>query len=186
MNASILYLEDAVDQFEKYKQMAERSMAQVSDEDLFRVAFDDGNSIAVIAKHMAGNMLSRWTNFLTEDGEKANRNRDDEFEMDPDWNRGQLMAYWETGWASVFNALQSINHNQLTDHVTIRGESLPVVKAISRQLTHYAYHVGQIVLLARTYTGTNWQSLSIPRGQSEQFNAAYWGSRKASRPEIKP
>ena len=184
MNAGHVFLEDAQAQFKKYKNMAERAMAQVSDEDLFREATESGNSMAIIAKHMAGNMCSRWTDFLTTDGEKETRNRDDEFEMEPNWSRKDVLAYWETGWERLFEAVNPLMPSDLARTVTIRGEDHLVLVAISRQLTHYASHVGQIILLARSFTGKDWESLSIPRGQSEEFNAQYWGSRKASRPDF--
>ncbi len=183
MQASTLYLADARSQFDKYKVAAELAMAQVSDGDLFDIPFAGGNSIAIIAKHLAGNMLSRWTNFLTTDGEKKDRNRDDEFEMDPGWSRSDLMAYWDRGWACVSDAVDSLTEEDLALSVTIRGEEHSVVRAISRQMTHYAYHVGQIVLLARVHAGDSWQTLSIARGESEKFNAAHWGMRTASRPD---
>ena len=184
MSASTLYLSDATQQFAKYKLMAERAMDQVNEKQLFSVPYEDGNSIAIVAKHMAGNMFSRWTDFMTTDGEKENRNRDDEFEMDEAWGRRELMAYWNRGWDCLFDALAPLEASDLEDTVTIRGESHSVVRAISRQMTHYAYHIGQIVLLARYYSGDNWRSLSIPRGQSKPFNAANWGKRSASRPEL--
>ena len=184
MNASTLYLNDALEQFAKYKLMAERAMDQVNENQLFSVPYDDGNSIGIIAKHLAGNMLSRWADFLTADGEKRDRNRDDEFEMDPSWDRKRLMAYWNQGWECLFEALATLEESDLENKVTIRGESHSVVRAISRQMTHYAYHVGQIVLLARYHAGPNWRSLSIPRGRSENFNAANWGTKKAGRGEL--
>ncbi len=156
MDPTTEYLSDARNQFDKYKVTAELAMAQVLDGDLFDVPFAGGNSIAIIAKHLAGNMLSRWTNFLTKDGEKRDRNRDDEFEMDSDWGRSDLMAYWNRGWSCVSNVMDSLTEEDLTLSVTIRGEEHSVVRAISRQMTHYAYHVGQIVLLARVHAGDSW------------------------------
>jgi len=183
MHSEHLFLDDAKSQFAKYKTMAEQAIDQVSDEDLFHIPVEGGNSMAIIAKHMAGNMLSRWTDFLTADGEKLNRNRDDEFEMDSDWGRGELMTYWNSGWTCLFEAIDPLTPEDLTLAITIRGENHHVLRAVSRQLTHYASHVGQIVLLARMFVGKDWKSLSIPRGQSDQFNAQYWGTRKASRPD---
>jgi len=178
------YLADTRAQFGKYKEMAERAMAQVSDEQLFDVPYGDGNSIAIIAKHLAGNMLSRWTDFLTTDGEKADRNRDDEFEMSSDWGRARLFTYWESGWKCLFEAIDPLNPDDLEKSITIRGEQHRVLRAINRQLTHYAYHVGQMVLLARYHAGSEWKSLSIPRGESDAFNADNWGKRTASRPKV--
>lgn len=183
MQPITLYLSDARDQFHKYKVAAELAMAQVSDRDLFDVPFAGGNSIAIIAKHLAGNMLSRWTDFLTTDGEKKDRNRDDEFEMDPGWSRDELMAYWDRGWSCLSDVMDSLTEEDLARSVTIRGEEHSVVRAISRQMTHYAYHVGQIVLLARVHAGDSWQTLSIARRESEQFNARHWGARSTRRPD---
>ena len=183
MQPTTEYLNDARDQFRKYRTMAERAMIQVSDEAFFQIPFEDGNSIAILSKHMAGNMLSRWTDFLTSDGEKPDRNRDNEFEMDENWTRQDVMSYWEKGWKSVYSAVDTLSDDDLERVVTIRGERHSVVRAISRQLTHYAYHVGQIVLIARHHAGKDWKTLSISRGKSEQFNNEHWGTIKASRPE---
>jgi hypothetical protein len=163
------YLEDSIALFRYYKGMADRAMEQVRDEDLFTVLDVEANSIAVVVKHMAGNMLSRWTDFLTSDGEKPNRNRDSEF-VDPPATREALMKMWESGWECLFAALEPLTDADLTRTVSIRGEAHSVTQAINRQVAHYCYHVGQIVLLAKHFACDRWQSLSVPRNQSAQFN----------------
>ena len=163
------YLEDSIALFRYYKGLADRAMEQVRDEDLFTVLDSEANSIAVVVKHMAGNMLSRWTDFLTSDGEKPNRNRDNEF-LDPPATREALMKMWESGWECMFAALEPLTDADLSRTVTIRGEAHSVTQAINRQVAHYCYHVGQIVLLAKHFACDHWQSLSVPRNQSAQFN----------------
>ena len=163
------YLEDALSLFRYYKLLAERAMAQVRDEDLFAALDEESNSIAILVKHMAGNMRSRWTDFLTTDGEKPIRNRDDEFE-DPPATREQVMQLWESGWAALFAAIEPLTEADLTRTITIRGEAHSVMQTINRQLAHYPHHVGQIVLLARHFAREGWQSLSVPRRGSAEFN----------------
>jgi hypothetical protein len=163
------YLEDSLSLFAYYKRLAERAMDQLTDEQLFEAIDDEANSIAIIVKHMSGNMLSRWTDFLTTDGEKPTRNRDGEFE-EPPATRAALLATWESGWSSVFSALRPLTEADLTRTVTIRGEAHSVMQAINRQLAHYPHHIGQIVLLAKHFAGDHWQSLSIPRKGSVEFN----------------
>jgi hypothetical protein len=165
------YLEDAILNFRGYKKLAEKAFAQTSDEEFFRAIDEEANSIAVIIKHMVGNMLSRWTDFLTSDGEKPDRNRDMEFVITIDTTRAELLAQWEKGWDCVFGAIESLQPDDLMKTVLIRGEAHTVVKAINRQLTHYGYHIGQIVFLAKHFKSTGWQSLSIPRNRSGEFNA---------------
>ncbi len=165
------YLEDAVLNFRGYKKLAEGAFGQVTDEEFFRAIDEEANSIAVIIKHMVGNMLSRWTDFLTTDGEKPDRNRDMEFVITPETTRDEMLAQWEKGWACVFNAIESLQPEDLMKTVLIRGEAHTVVKAINRQMTHYGYHIGQIVFLAKHFKSTGWQSLSIPRNRSSEFNA---------------
>ena len=160
------YLDDTVRQLGKLKRQAEQAIAQVDDRQFFATLDPDANSIAVIMKHVAGNMRSRWTDFLTSDGEKPNRNRDTEFEMPPDSTRAAILAAWEDGWARVTGAISSLTPADLGRTVRIRGEAHTVVEAINRQLTHYAAHVGQIVLLAKHYAGPAWKTLSIPRKAS--------------------
>ena len=163
------YLEDSLSIFHYYKNLAEGAMRQVTDEQLFAVLDTEANSIAIIVKHMAGNMRSRWTEFLTTDGEKPDRDRDSEFAAPPD-NRQTLMDVWEDGWSRVFIALEPLTNADLQASVMIRGEAHSVMQAINRQTAHYAYHVGQIVLLAKHFAHENWQSLSVPRNQSAEFN----------------
>jgi hypothetical protein len=163
------YLEDSLEVFRYYKKLAERAMDQTPDQHLFTALDGEGNSIAIIVKHMAGNMRSRWTDFLTSDGEKPNRNRDSEFE-DPAQTREELLADWQNGWDCVFGALEPLTDEDLDRTVTIRDEAHSVMQAINRQLAHYPHHIGQIVLLAKHFAGDTWQSLSVPRGKSAEFN----------------
>jgi Protein of unknown function (DUF1572) len=165
------YLEDAILNFRGYKKLAEKAFAQTTDEEFFRVLDEEANSIAVIIKHMVGNMLSRWTDFLTTDGEKPDRNRDMEFVITPETTRDEMITQWEKGWNCVFGAIESLQPEDLMKTVLIRGEAHTVVKAINRQMTHYGYHIGQIVFLAKHFKSTGWQSLSIPRNRSGEFNA---------------
>ena len=144
-------------------------MAQVGDEHLFAALDAEANSIAIIVKHMTGNMRSRWTDFLTTDGEKPDRNRDSEF-VDPPVTRAALLSEWENGWVRMFAALEPLTDADLARTVTIRGEPHSVMQAINRQLAHYPHHVGQIVLLAKHFAGDRWQSLSVPRNRSAEFN----------------
>jgi hypothetical protein len=163
------YLEDSIALFHYYKKLAERAMEQVTDEHLTAVLDSEMNSIAIIVKHMAGNMHSRWTDFLTTDGEKPGRNRDNEF-VDAPVSRDALNKMWEVGWQTVFAALSPLSEADLGKTVLIRGEAHSVMQAINRQIAHYAYHCGQIVMLAKHFQGDKWKSLSVPRGQSAQFN----------------
>lgn len=162
------YVADSIAVLHYYKKLAERAMEQCSEADLQRRPGAGENSIAQIVKHLAGNMRSRWTDFLTSDGEKPDRNRDSEFE-DPPADRAALLAQWEAGWGLVFAALEPLADTDLGRTVTIRGEPHSVMQAIHRQVTHYTYHVGQIVLLARQFRGGDWHWLSIPPGRSEEF-----------------
>src|SRR6266849_8376433 len=166
---STSYLEDSVALFHFYKKMAERAMEQVTDEQLFATLDEEMNSIAIIVKHMTGNMRSRWTDFLTSDGEKPDRNRDTEF-VDPPATREELLKRWNEGWKEVFDALTPLSDSDLERSVTIRGEPHSVMQAINRQIAHYAYHCGQIVFLAKHLQSKQWKSLSVPRGKSEVFN----------------
>ncbi len=166
------FLEDAILQFRKYRGLAENALAQVSDADLFRAPAVDSNSIAMVMKHMAGNMRSRWTDFLTSDGEKPDRHRDEEFEIGPSDTKAHVFARWEAGWRQLFAALDALAKEDLLRVVRIRGEAHTVMQAIHRQMAHYAYHVGQIVDLARMFSASRWKSLSIPRGKSNEFDVA--------------
>ncbi|MDQ3755342.1 MAG: DUF1572 domain-containing protein [Acidobacteriota bacterium] len=165
------YLEDSLKVFRNYKGLAEKAFAQVSDEEFFRALDAEANSIAVIIRHLAGNMRSRWTDFLTTDGEKPDRNRDSEFEMNAETTREEVMGWWEQGWQCTFDTLEPLQPEDFDRPLTIRGEPHTVVMAINRQLAHYASHIGQIILLAKHFRSAEWQSLSIPRRQSEQFTA---------------
>jgi len=169
------YLDDCGVQLRKLKTQAEKALAQVDDRQLFAVLDPESNSIAIIMKHMSGNMRSRWTDFLTTDGEKPDRHRDTEFESDAEETRATIMARWEDGWSRFAGAIASLQPADLEKTITIRGERHTVVEAINRQLTHYAAHIGQIVLLAKHYAGPRWQTLSIPRGKSTQVDVAKSG-----------
>lgn len=157
------YIDDAVGQLRRLKESADRSIAQVSDAQLFDTLDPDANSIALLMKHVAGNMRSRWTDFLTADGEKPDRQRDGEFERDTGDSRAALTAMWEAAWALTLETIASLDPADLSKTVRIRGQALSVVHAINRQMTHYAEHVGQIVLLAKHYAGPGWKTLSIPK-----------------------
>jgi hypothetical protein len=163
------YIKDALSLFGYYKKLGERAIDQVSETQLFETLDDEMNSIAIIVKHMAGNMRSRWTHFLTSDGEKPDRNRDSEFVDAPPTREG-VMQLWEQGWECVFTALKPLGEEDLGRRVTIRGEAHSVMQAINRQLAHYAHHCGQIVFLAKHFQHANWKSLSVPRNKSAEFN----------------
>jgi Protein of unknown function (DUF1572) len=167
------YLEDVLRNFRSYKKLAEEALAQIGDEDIFRLIDPEANSIAMLVKHMAGNMRSRWTDFLSSDGEKPDRHRDREFEIDPGTTRAQVMQWWEQGWKYVFDAVEPLKPEDLSRTVLIAGREHSVLQAISRQLLHYAGHVNQIVLLAKHFRGPDWKSLSIPKGQSEAFARSF-------------
>jgi uncharacterized damage-inducible protein DinB len=170
---STSYLQDSIGLFRYYKKLADRAMAQCPDEALFISLDAESNSIAIIVKHMAGNMRSRWLDFLTSDGEKPDRNRDTEFETPPS-TRAELIEMWERSWKYVFDALEPLTEADLMRTVTIRTEPHSVMQAINRQVAHYAHHAGQILFLAKhlTFTKTGkWESLSVPRGKSAEMNA---------------
>ncbi len=159
-----------IKRFEYYKMLGDQSFAQLSEEEIFWQFNEESNSIAAIVKHMAGNMLSRWTNFLTEDGEKAWRNRDAEF-INTFNKKREVLAYWEKGWACLFEALAQITEENLYATIYIRSEAHSVIDAIFRQLAHYPYHIGQIVYIAKMLKNENWKTLSIARNKSGEFNA---------------
>jgi uncharacterized damage-inducible protein DinB len=163
------YLKDSIDLFRYYKKLGDRAIGQCPDEGLFQVLDAESNSIATIVKHMAGNMRSRWTNFLTTDGEKPDRHRDTEFE-EPPKTRAEVLGQWEKGWEYVFEALEPLKETDLARTVIIRTEPHSVMQAINRQIAHYTYHVGQIIFLAKHFTGDKWQTLSVPRRKSAEFN----------------
>jgi len=164
------YLADALSSFRAYKKLADKAIEQTKDDELFVTLDEESNSIAVVMKHMAGNMISRWTDFLTTDGEKPDRNRDMEFVIESSTTRSDVLAYWERGWKCVFDAVEPLTAEDFEKTVTIRGQTHTIVQAINRQMTHYAYHVGQVVFLAKHFRSTDWQSLSVPRNKSAQFN----------------
>jgi hypothetical protein len=163
------YLEDSIALLRHYKKLADGAMRQVTDEQLLACLDPEMNSIALTVKHMTGNMRSRWTDFLNTDGEKPDRDRDSEF-VAPPASRAALLKTWEDGWNLVFDALKPLSDADLSRTVTIRGEAHSVLQAINRQLTHYAYHCGQIVMLAKHLASDHWQSLSVPRNKSADFN----------------
>jgi Protein of unknown function (DUF1572) len=177
---SDLYLNDAIEQFQILKALADKTVAQISKDDFFAVLDEESNSVAIIIKHLAGNMRSRWTDFLMADGEKPDRNRDSEFIIGSQETQENVLEQWEIGWRLVFNALKSLSAVDLGRTVYIRNEAHSVLRAINRQLTHYAYHVGQIVFLGKHFAAGHWQSLSIPRGKSEEFNAEMMKKRRSS------
>jgi hypothetical protein len=165
------FLEYSIKRLLEYKRIADKAIAQISDAALLhQAASENENSIVVIVKHMRGNMLSRWTNFLTEDGEKTWRQREEEFEHE-NMTRVHLLELWEEGWACVFDTLGNLTEEDLQHTIHIRNEPMTAMDAIMRQLMHYSYHIGQIVLLCKEEAGDNWQSLSIPKGGSAAFNA---------------
>jgi uncharacterized protein DUF1572 len=171
------YLDDAMVQLKKLKAQADKALAQTNDDHLFTTLDPESNSIAIIMKHIAGNMRSRWTDFLTTDGEKPDRDRDREFVDEPDTTRAAILARWEDSWSLLFHSLSSLTGDDLGRTVSVRGEPHSVVQAINRQMTHYAAHVGQILLLAKHHAGRNWQTLSIPKGKSKEFEVAKTGAR---------
>lgn len=166
---STSYMEDTLSLFRFYKKGTEGAMEQISDEQLFQTLDEEMNSIAIIVKHMAGNMRSRWTDFLTSDGEKSDRDRDTEF-VAPPKTRAEVMRIWNEGWERVFAALEPLSDADVDRKVIIRGEPHSVMQAVNRQLGHYAYHCGQIVFLAKHFKGSDWKTLSVPRNKSAEFN----------------
>ena len=173
------YLEDSLSLFRLYKKLADGAMGQVTDDQLFTVLDEEMNSIAVVVKHMAGNMRSRFTAFLTSDGEKPSRHRDQEFEMAANTTRAEIMRWWEEGWTCALSAIESLQPEDVEKTVYIRGEAHSVLQAVNRQLAHYAYHVGQIVFLAKHFRFGDWKSLSVPRGKSEEFNQKLAGKQRS-------
>ena len=163
------YLDEARRQMRGHKRMGEGAMAQLRDEDFFVTLDAESNSVAILVKHLAGNMRSRFTDFLTTDGEKPDRFRDTEFELTPTTTRADVMKWWEEGWACVFGTIDSLNPEDVMRTVTIRAEPHTVIQAINRQIAHYAAHIGQIVFLAKHLRSSEWKTLTIPRGKSEEF-----------------
>lgn len=175
--AASLYLDDVVSQFKKLKLLAEGALAQVEERDLFASLDPESNSLAVLLQHMAGNLRSRWTDFLTSDGEKPDRHRDSEFELADGLSKERLFARWEEGWRCLFQTLAALHEEDLGLTVLIRAEPHSVVNAINRQLTHYAYHVGQIVFLSKHLAAGRWRTLSVPRGKSQELNETMFRSK---------
>lgn len=177
MGANISYLESVKKQFLYYKTLGEKAFEQLEPEQLFASVNENTNSIAVIVKHLSGNMLSRWTDFLTTDGEKEWRNRDDEFN-DTIQTKEDLLAFWNKGWDCFLNALDALEANHLSQIIYIRNEGHTVIEAINRQLAHYPYHIGQIVFYAKLLKIGEWESLSIPKNKSTAYNADKFSKEK--------
>lgn len=178
METNQLYLDSAKKQFLYYRTLGKKAMEQLEPEQLFVTTNEDTNSIATIVKHLSGNMLSRWTDFLTTDGEKEWRNRDTEFENDLQ-TKDEVLNTWNIGWDCLFNALNELQPEQLSQIIYIRNEGHSVIEAINRQLAHYPYHVGQIVFYAKQIKNTNWDSLSIPKNSSKEYNADKFDQAKS-------
>jgi uncharacterized damage-inducible protein DinB len=174
------YLESSIKQFEYYKSLGDKTFSQLTFEELKNEFAEDSNSISIIVKHIVGNMLSRWTNFLTEDGEKEWRMRDEEF-VDSFHTKEELLSTWNKGWDCLFNAIKPLKTEDLERIIYIRNQGHTVVEAINRQMMHYAYHVGQIVFLGKLAKGNNWQSLSIPKGKSKDYNQEKFAKDKGKR-----
>jgi hypothetical protein len=177
------YLDEARRRFRGHKRMGERAMEQLRDEDFFVTLDPESNSVAVLVKHLAGNMRSRFTDFLTSDGEKPDRFRDREFEVTASTTRADVMRWWDEGWSCVFAAVESLTPEDVMRTVTIRGEPHTTLQAINRQIAHYAQHVGQIVFLAKHLRSSDWKTLSIPRGESESYKTAPPKSNRGLPPE---
>ncbi|MDH3493403.1 MAG: DUF1572 domain-containing protein [Acidobacteriota bacterium] len=175
------YRDSAFETFRAYKKLAEKAMIQVSDEDFFRPLCEESNSIAVNVKHISGNLESRFTDFLTSDGEKPDRDRDSEFIIDEN-ARDRLMERWEYAWNILFDTIESLTADDFRKNVTVRGESHTIAEALNRQLTHYAYHIGQIVFLAKHFRSANWKTLSVPRNRSAEFNEFLKKQREDGKP----
>jgi Protein of unknown function (DUF1572) len=174
------YLDDCLALFRQYKGLAERSMEQITDEQLFATLDPESNSIAIIVKHLAGNMRSRWTDFLSTDGEKPDRRRDVEL-IDPPPTRQDVLKAWEDGWKRLLETLESLSEEDLKRTITIRGEAHSVMQAVNRQVAHYGLHVGQIVLLAKHFAGNGWKAVSVPRDQSAEFNRQVAAGERSQR-----
>jgi hypothetical protein len=183
MDLAAHYLDEARRQMRGHKRMGEGAMAQLKDEDFFVTIDPEANSVAILVKHLAGNMRSRFTNFLTSDGEKPDRFRDREFEITPAITRAEVMRWWEDGWGILLAAIDALKPEDVMRTVTIRGEAHTVLQAINRQIAHYAQHTGQIVFLAKHLRSGEWKTLSIPRGKSEEFKTVKPKSDKGLPPE---
>lgn len=172
MDVAQQYLADVIEQFEKLKIYADRAIAQVSDDELFRVADQESNSIAIVMRHIGGNLRSRFTDFLTSDGEKPGRHRDGEFELPGEVTRSSVLADWDSGFDRLQSTLRALTPADMARDVSIRGERMSVIQALNRAMTHIASHVGQIVWMAKHFRASTWKTLTIPRGQSEQFGTS--------------
>src|SRR5690625_310625 len=168
MNLGNEYLEIMQKKLESNKRLGNNTISQLTEKDIHRKLNEASNSIAIIAKHLSGNMISRWSDFLTSDGEKASRNRDQEFEDDIP-TKQEMIIIWEKGWKTLLDTLNGLESQDLLKNITIRGEKHTVLEAIERQMAHYAYHVGQIVYIGKQLKGENWETLSIPKGKSEEY-----------------
>lgn len=175
MSFSKNFIESAVSEFRRYKTLGDKTFTQLSDKDIHWQNGDYDNSIAIIVKHLSGNMLSRWTNFLTKDGEKTWRNRDTEFEESPT-TKAEMIVIWEKGWNCLFDAMDTVTEENFNQKIKIRNENHSIIEAVHRQLAHYAGHIGQIIYIGRMIKGKNWQSLSIPKGGSVDFNKKMFGA----------
>ncbi len=178
------YKRDVLESFRSYKKLADKAIAQVSDEEFFRTIDAESNSIATIAKHIAGNLHSRWTNFLTTDGEKPDRHRNREFVVLEGETRANILEFWESGWRILFEALEPISPEDFSKSVVIRGEAHTVVEAINRQLTHYSSHIGQIIFLAKHFRVEDWHTLSVPKNKSAEFNEFLEKQRAEGKTEL--
>ncbi|WP_299113816.1 DinB family protein [uncultured Winogradskyella sp.] len=174
------YLTSVIKQFEYYKNLGNNTFNQLAFEELKKEFNEDSNSISIIVKHITGNMLSRWTNFLTEDGEKEWRKRDEEF-IDTFTSKEELIGAWNQGWQCLFNAIKPLSPTDLESVIYIRNQGHSVTEAVNRQMMHYAYHIGQIVLLGKLIKGNNWQSLSIPKGKSKDYNKDKFSKSKTKK-----
>ncbi len=166
------YRTNLINEFRRIKRLAERALSQITEQQFFQTTNDDSNSIAIVVKHVSGNLRSRWKDFLTSDGEKPDRDRDKEFVIQPEDTKSGLMERWELGWSHLFSALADLSDQDLDATVQIHDEPHTVYQAINRQLSHYSYHVGQIVYIAKHLCGQSWTSLTIPKGESREFNAS--------------
>ena len=177
------YLDEALRQFRGHKRLAEGAFTQLRDDEFFVTIDEEANSIATLVKHIAGNARSRFADFLISDGEKPDRHRDQEFELSANTTRAEVMRWWEEGWAIVLSTLESLKPEDVERIVTVRGQPHTVLQAINRQIAHYAYHVGQIVFLAKHLRSREWKSLSVPRGKSEEFNRMAFEKHRPSNPQ---
>lgn len=168
MNIGNEYLKIVIERFKSVKSLGDKTINQLSNEEIYWTYNDESNSIAIIVKHLSGNMVSRWTDFLTTDGEKEYRNRDKEF-LDDISSKSELTIVWEKGWQTLFEALTGLSEHDLLKKIYIRGEGHLVLEAIERQMAHYSYHVGQIVYIGKQLKNNKWESLSIPKGKSEEY-----------------